>query len=308
MRCRRTFTLGSKTRGIAPKRRFVTTRMSSGSNLFYSHRPTNNLLEQPQLGFIVGFRSAKSRTGAQLQNTETMHSTACHPEPRQAGPANSYSAAFSHDPRLRLEALTESRDTSRYNRTFIAYANQPKLAPHIINVNIPSPAHSPLFLPPSLLPVTHHFPVSPTPDAVSPFQESAAAPARQMTPSPQAGTAPYSPRHHTASSARAFPLALRLDTACGPAAAAPFPQQECSYDSAESGDEIGPPLPRASNSFLRERNFPSEEEGGEGERPRRPSEHGLRRGLIPGEPSAKPDTSLSEPSEGVVRSVPTANC
>ncbi|KGQ03984.1 hypothetical protein BBAD15_g10759 [Beauveria bassiana D1-5] len=106
-------------------------------------QPTNNLLDQPQLGFIVGFRSAKSHTGAQLQNTETMHSTACHPEPQQADPANSHSAAFPHDPRRRLEALTESRDTSRYNRTFIAYANQPKLAPHIINVNIPSPAHSP---------------------------------------------------------------------------------------------------------------------------------------------------------------------
>ncbi|KAM0667276.1 hypothetical protein ACQRIU_005131 [Beauveria bassiana] len=232
-----------------------------------------------------------------------MLSTTCHPEPRQADPANSHSAAFPHDPRQRLEALTESRDTSRYNRTFIAYANQPKLAPHIINVNIPSPAHSPLFLPPSLLPLAHHVPVSPTPDAASPFQESPVAPARQLTPSLQAGPTPYPPRHHTASSARYFPLALRLDTACGPAAAAPFPQQECSYNSVDSDDDMDPPLPSASSSVLRERYFPSEEEGEEGGRPRWPSEHGLRRGLIPGEPSTKPDTSLSKPGEGVVRSV-----
>ncbi|KAM3507243.1 hypothetical protein MY10362_001907 [Beauveria mimosiformis] len=207
-----------------------------------------------------------------------MLATTCHPEPRQAGPPNSHSA--------------ESRDTSRHNRAFIAYVNQPNLAPHLINVQLSGPARSPLFLPDPVLPITHHVPVTPTYDAVSPSQESPAAPDRRLTPSPRADPAPYLPSHHTASSARASPLALSLDTACGAAASAPFPQQGCSYDSANSDNDMGPPLPSASSSVLRERYFPSEEEAGEGEGPRRPSEHDLRRGLIPGEPSTKPDTPL----------------
>ncbi|KAM3503507.1 hypothetical protein MY11210_008691 [Beauveria gryllotalpidicola] len=90
-------------------------------------------------------------------------------EPRQAGPTNSHSAAFPHDPRLRLEALTEPRDMSHDDCPFTAHVNQPKLAPHLIDVHIPSPALSPLSLPAPVLPITHHVAVSPTHDAVSPL-------------------------------------------------------------------------------------------------------------------------------------------
>ncbi|KAM3452723.1 hypothetical protein MY3296_004292 [Beauveria thailandica] len=88
-----------------------------------------------------------------------------HPEPRQTGPTNSHSAAFSY-PFDCLKGISrgcvskplESRATLA---VIIAHSSPMLTSPlalHLVNVQIPSPALSPVFLPDPVLLITHHVP------------------------------------------------------------------------------------------------------------------------------------------------------